>query len=69
MGIVAHEPMKTRTCAYKLRLDLMIEDDLDTTNENQECLICSGYPRECFAYTTLSHVLERYKTFRLEGRR
>jgi len=66
MGMVDIEPNNSLTCAYKLRLDLMIDDELDISKESESCLSCSGFPESCWSYCSLDHIIDYYKTMRLE---
>ena len=68
MGITEIEPNKSLTCCYRLRIDLMIDDGLDTSEESINCMNCNGLPKSCFSYCSIDHILDYYRTMRGEVR-
>ena len=59
--------VRPETCAYRLRIDEMIDREQDLTNVSSECMLCDGYPEKgCCSYTTLDHILNYYRLFKNE---
>lgn len=64
MGLVTEEP-KGERCAWKYKVQELIDNDCQVPKKYRDCQSCNGFPVEegCTSYTTLSHLEHFYEMF------